>query len=33
MAPLLGMPPIPKDAPEAQNELLTQVSLAANAAE
>jgi cell division protein FtsI (penicillin-binding protein 3) len=33
MAPLLGMPPVPKDAPEAQNELLTQVSLAANAAE
>ena len=33
MAPLLGMPPIPNDAPEAKNDLLTQVSLTANAAE
>jgi len=33
MAPLVGLPPIPNDAPEAKNELLTQVSLTANAAE
>jgi len=33
MAPMLGLPPIPKDAPEAKNELLTQVSATANAAE
>jgi cell division protein FtsI (penicillin-binding protein 3) len=33
MAPLLGLPPIPADAPEAKNDLLTQVSLTANAAE
>ena len=33
MAPMLGIAPIPKDAPEAQNELLTQVSATANAAE
>jgi cell division protein FtsI (penicillin-binding protein 3) len=33
MAPLLGMEPIPKDAPEAKNELLLQVSAKANAAE
>jgi cell division protein FtsI (penicillin-binding protein 3) len=33
MAPLVGLPPIPDDSPEAKNELLTQVSLTANAAE
>ena len=33
MAPMLGIVPIPKDAPEARNELLTQVSATANAAE
>ena len=33
VGPLLGLPPIPKDAPEAQNELLTQVSATANAPE
>ena len=33
MAPMLGIVPIPKDAPEAWNELLTQVSATANAAE
>jgi cell division protein FtsI (penicillin-binding protein 3) len=33
MAPMLGLPPIPKGAPEAKNELLTQVSATANAAE
>ena len=33
MAPMLGIAPIPKDAPEARNELLTQVSATANAAE
>jgi cell division protein FtsI (penicillin-binding protein 3) len=33
MAPLLGLPPIPNDSPEAKNALLTQVSLTANAAE
>ncbi len=33
IGPLLGLPPIPKDAPEAQNELLTQVSATANAPE
>ena len=33
MAPMLGLPPIPKDSPEAKNELLTQVSATANAAE
>jgi len=32
MAPMLGLPPIPKDSPEAQNALLTQVSVT-NAAE
>ena len=32
MAPMLGLPPIPKDLPEAQNALLTQVSVT-NAAE
>lgn len=33
MAPMLGLPPIPKDSPEAKNELLTQVSATANAPE
>jgi cell division protein FtsI (penicillin-binding protein 3) len=32
MAPMVGLPPIPKDSPEAQNALLTQVSVT-NAAE
>jgi cell division protein FtsI (penicillin-binding protein 3) len=33
MAPMLGLPPIPKDAPEAQNQLFLQVSAKANAPE
>jgi len=32
MAPMVGLSPIPKDSPEAQNALLTQVSVT-NAAE